>query len=61
MELHQPMDWLGIYPNINNPGYDQSQPTELQQPMEPNLTYPWIWPIVTNRTLETHALVRHLA
>jgi hypothetical protein len=33
-ELHQPLDWLGVKPNLANPGNGQSQSTKLHQPME---------------------------
>ncbi len=49
-----------------NPGYDQSQPRELHQPMDrfgiwPNLTAPFIWLVIIKRTPPTHWLVGHLA
>jgi hypothetical protein len=32
--LHQPMDWLGVKPNLTIPGCGQSQSTELHHPMD---------------------------
>ncbi len=32
--LHEPMDCLGVWPNLTYPEYGQLQPTELHQPID---------------------------